>query len=202
MLGGIGQGIEATAHRCGLRGWNSHTAGASGEVKLGLKNHMSCCPICTYIVKNDYSFLNHIVIRHYWSSFSCGKCLEFTASSRQQWGCTLANARAPRRSLRRRRNAPSIRRPRCKAATSPKARNMQWNRKTSVTQKWSHTGRPPNLLPKLPLQNTLQALCVAAHASLNPVLPRRDQRNAWRSRARSSINQEVPRHPETCNNAR
>ena len=45
------------------------------EVKVGPKNHVSCCPICTYVVKNDYSFLNHIVIRHYWSSFSCGKCL-------------------------------------------------------------------------------------------------------------------------------
>ena len=50
------------------------------EVKVGLKNCMSCCPICAYIVKNDYSFLNHIIIGHYWSSFSCGKCLEFAAS--------------------------------------------------------------------------------------------------------------------------
>ena len=54
------------------------------EVKVGLKNCMSCCPICAYIVKNDYSFLNHIVIRHYWSSFSCGKCLKFAMSSGQQ----------------------------------------------------------------------------------------------------------------------
>ena len=35
------------------------------EVKMGPKNHMSCCPICAYVVKNDYSFLNHIIIRHY-----------------------------------------------------------------------------------------------------------------------------------------
>ena len=47
------------------------------EVKVGPKNHVSCCPICAYVVKNDYSFLNHIVIGHYWSSFSCVKCLEF-----------------------------------------------------------------------------------------------------------------------------
>ena len=54
------------------------------EVKMGQKNHMSCCPICAYIIKNDYTFLNHIIVSHYWSSFSCGKCLEFVASSRQQ----------------------------------------------------------------------------------------------------------------------
>ena len=54
------------------------------EVKVGQKNRMSCYPICTYVVKDDYWFLNHIIIRHYWSSFSCGKCLEFAASSRQQ----------------------------------------------------------------------------------------------------------------------
>ena len=54
------------------------------EVKMGQKNRVSCCPICAYVVKNDYMFLNHIIICHYWSSFSCGKCLKFTASSRQQ----------------------------------------------------------------------------------------------------------------------
>ena len=43
------------------------------EAKLGQKNRVSCCPICVYIVKNDNAFLNHIVICHYWSSFSCGK---------------------------------------------------------------------------------------------------------------------------------
>ena len=42
------------------------------EVKVGPKNHMSCCPICVYVVQNDYSFLNHIIVGHYWSSFSCG----------------------------------------------------------------------------------------------------------------------------------
>ena len=46
------------------------------EVKVGPKNHMSCCPICTYVVKNDYSFLNHIIIGYYWSSFSCRKMPE------------------------------------------------------------------------------------------------------------------------------
>ena len=54
------------------------------EAKQGQKNKVSCCPICAYIIKNDYAFLNHIVICHYCSSFSCGKCLEFMASSAQQ----------------------------------------------------------------------------------------------------------------------
>ena len=41
-------------------------------------------PDATYVVKNDYSFLNHIIIGNYLSSFSCGKCLEFVASFGQQ----------------------------------------------------------------------------------------------------------------------
>ena len=48
------------------------------------KNRVSCCPICMYFVKNNYTFLNHIVICHYWSSFSCRKCLKFVVSSGQQ----------------------------------------------------------------------------------------------------------------------
>ena len=54
------------------------------KVKVGSKNHMSCCPMCAYTVKNDYSFLNHIIIRHYWSSYSCAKCLGFAVSLGQQ----------------------------------------------------------------------------------------------------------------------
>ena len=54
------------------------------EAKVGQKTRISCCPIRAYIVKNDSVFLNHIVICHYWSSFACGKCLEFIMSSGQQ----------------------------------------------------------------------------------------------------------------------
>ena len=54
------------------------------RLSWGRRLRISCCPICTYIVKNDSVFLNHIVICHYWSSFSCGKCLEFVVSSGQQ----------------------------------------------------------------------------------------------------------------------
>ena len=35
------------------------------EVKVGVKNHMYCCPICTYVVKSDLVFLNHIIVGHY-----------------------------------------------------------------------------------------------------------------------------------------
>ena len=54
------------------------------EAKVGPKNCVSCCPICPYMVKNNYSFLNHIIVGHYWSSFSCGKCLKFVVTTRQQ----------------------------------------------------------------------------------------------------------------------
>ena len=26
--------------------------------------HVSCCPICAYVVKNNYSFLNHTIVGH------------------------------------------------------------------------------------------------------------------------------------------
>ena len=54
------------------------------KANLGQKTRISCCPICTYIVKNDSAFLNHIVICHYWSSFACAKCLKFVTSFGQQ----------------------------------------------------------------------------------------------------------------------
>ena len=45
----------------------------SDEAKQGQKTHVLCFPICTYIMKNDSAFLNHIVISHYWSNFACRK---------------------------------------------------------------------------------------------------------------------------------
>ena len=53
------------------------------EAKQGQKPRISCCPICTYIVKNDSAFLNHIVIMHYWCNYACGKCLDVVATSGQ-----------------------------------------------------------------------------------------------------------------------
>ena len=77
------------------------------EVKVGPKNHMSCCPICMYVVKNDYSFLNHIIIGHYWSSFSCGKCLEFVVSSRQEMKKHFHNCKDPKKVHKKRRSKGS-----------------------------------------------------------------------------------------------
>ena len=54
------------------------------EVKVGQKNCVSCCPICAYMAQNDNLFLNHIIVGHYWSSSSCGKCLKFVAATGQQ----------------------------------------------------------------------------------------------------------------------
>ena len=56
----------------------------SDEAKRGQKSHVSCCPICAYIIKNDSMFLNHIVILHYWSNFTCRKCLDAIVTSGQQ----------------------------------------------------------------------------------------------------------------------
>ena len=67
------------------------------EVKVGPKNHVSCCPICAYVVKNDYSFLNHTIIGHYWSSFSCGKCLTFMATNGQQIERHIPDCGKPRK---------------------------------------------------------------------------------------------------------
>ena len=66
------------------------------EAKMGWKNWVSCCPICTFVIKNDYTFLNHIIICHYWSSFSCSKCLVFMASSRQQMKKNFSKCGSPK----------------------------------------------------------------------------------------------------------
>ena len=52
--------------------------------KWGQKLHISCCPIWTYIVKDDSTFLNHIVITHYWCNYAYRKCLDVVVTSGQQ----------------------------------------------------------------------------------------------------------------------
>ena len=44
---------------------------------------MSFCPLCMYVGANDLSYLNHIIIAHYNTSYGCGKCLKqaFVSSS-------------------------------------------------------------------------------------------------------------------------
>ena len=44
---------------------------------------LSFCPFCSYAGGNDLSYLNHIIIAHYNTSYGCGKCLKqaFISSS-------------------------------------------------------------------------------------------------------------------------
>ena len=98
---GVSQRTWVESHYHGLQGWDDYTTGTfvgatfvldivmhtdphpgggeDGAEKQGvLLPHLCICR------KNEYAFLNHIIIGHYWSSFSCGKCLEFAVSSGQQ----------------------------------------------------------------------------------------------------------------------
>ena len=62
-------------HSCmALSRYALHT---SDEAKMGIRHHMFFCPICEYVANNPTTFLNHIVVGHYWGSFSCGVCLAF-----------------------------------------------------------------------------------------------------------------------------
>ena len=51
---------------------------------MGRRNYVYCCPICTYVVKNATALLDHIVVGHYWGSFSCGMCLSFAAMNAEE----------------------------------------------------------------------------------------------------------------------
>ena len=99
------------------------------EVKVGLKNHVSCCPICAYIVKNDYSFLNHIIIRHYWSSFSCGKCLEFVVSSGHQMRTHFGKCKGPQEEHKKKKH------PKCKVSKAPSSDESKKSCHKSKTKK-------------------------------------------------------------------
>ena len=54
------------------------------EVEAGVWNHVYCCSICMYIVKNEVTLLDHIIVGHYWGSFSSGRCLAFTVATAEQ----------------------------------------------------------------------------------------------------------------------
>ena len=71
------------------------TIHTSEEAKVRIMNRMYCCPICTYMAKIKSIFLDHIIAGHYWSSFSCGKCLAFMAVTRQQMKRHLASCVKP-----------------------------------------------------------------------------------------------------------
>ena len=60
--------------RMALARYALHT---SGEAKMGIRHCVFFCPICAYVANNPTTFLDHIVVGHYWGSFSCGVCLAF-----------------------------------------------------------------------------------------------------------------------------
>ena len=56
-----------------------HTAACLTHLKVDLQDKsvkMSFCPFCMYTGTNDLSYLNHITIAHYNTSYGCGKCLK------------------------------------------------------------------------------------------------------------------------------
>ena len=91
-------------HSCmALSRYALHT---SGEAKMGIRHRVFFCPICEYVTNNPTTFLDHIVVGHYWGSFSCGVCLAFatlTAAGMKahligcgQYGMERSKARSPR----------------------------------------------------------------------------------------------------------
>ena len=56
----------------------------SGEAKMGIRHHVFFCPICAYVANNPTTFLDHIVVGHYWGSFSCGVCLAFATLTAEE----------------------------------------------------------------------------------------------------------------------
>ena len=66
--------------------WELHTATCLRCLQVDLHGksiRMSFCPFCAYAGANNLSYLNHIIIAHYNSSYGCGKCLKqaFMSSS-------------------------------------------------------------------------------------------------------------------------
>ena len=90
--------------RMALAWYALHT---SGKAKMGIRHRMFFCPICAYVANNPTTFLDHVVVGHYWGSFSCGVCLAFatlTAVEMKahltgcgQYGNERSKARSPRK---------------------------------------------------------------------------------------------------------
>ena len=81
---------ESVSAMCLLGELHSHVAlsrmaiHTAREANVGICNHVYCCPICAYVVKNAMAFLDHIVVGHYWGSFSCRRCLAFAATATKE----------------------------------------------------------------------------------------------------------------------
>ena len=81
---------ESVSPTCLLGELHSHTSlsrmaiHTDREANMGIHNCVYCCPICAYIVKNATALLDHIVVGHYWGSFSCRMCLSFAATNAEE----------------------------------------------------------------------------------------------------------------------
>ena len=81
---------ESVSPWCLLSELHSHlalsqfTIHTPDKAKIGIRNCVYCCPICAYVIKNNTTLLDHIIVGHYWGSFSCGKCLAFTAHTAEE----------------------------------------------------------------------------------------------------------------------
>ena len=81
---------ESISPTCLLRKLHSHTSllqmviHTEREANMGRRNYVYCCPICEYVVKNAMALLDHIMVGHYWGSFSCGMCLSFAAMNTEE----------------------------------------------------------------------------------------------------------------------
>ena len=56
-----------------------HTAACLWWLQVNLQDksvELSFCPFCTYTGGNDLSYLNHVIIVHYNTSYGCRKCLK------------------------------------------------------------------------------------------------------------------------------
>ena len=54
----------------------------SGEAKMGIRHCMFFCPICAYVANNPTTFLDHIVVGHYWGRFLLGCVFSFRYTHR------------------------------------------------------------------------------------------------------------------------
>ena len=84
--------------RMALSPYEIHTP---DKAKIGIRNRIYCCPICAYVMKNGTTLLDHIVVGHYWGSFSCRKCLAFTSHTAEGikahlTGCVTSETELPK----------------------------------------------------------------------------------------------------------
>ena len=145
------------------------------EAKVGLKNRMSCCPICTYVVKNDYSFLNHIIVRHYWSSFSCRKFLQFMVTNRYEMKRHIPSCGKPKKEHKKKRStsnkAPEVHSSSKSGYNSKKVKRKKTDKGGVGAAGWKkHTVHQQSLVWQPLLRSRLPILHIAVRTRPPPSL--------------------------------